>query len=70
MNIAAAAIIIAVACVLALLLHMARHGGVWLGMHRSIGTTCPDCDGMGSTEDEEICPRCKGRRYIWTGPYR
>jgi DnaJ-class molecular chaperone len=41
-----------------------RHGGTWL-MHRSIGTTCPDCSGMGSTEEDEVCPRCKGRRYIW-----
>lgn len=45
---------------------VSRNGGVGWLWHRSIGTTCPDCRGMGSTEANEVCPTCNGRRFIWT----
>ena len=45
---------------------MSTQSGLWL-MRRHIGTTCPVCEGMGSTETHEVCRACHGKRYIW-GP--
>ena len=42
-----------------------QHTGGWWLMRRHIGVTCPVCDGMGSTDEEEVCRACNGRRYIW-----
>lgn len=64
----ATVLVVAGIATVALVILVSRSGGLWMGMHRSIGTTCPDCSGMGSTEDDEVCPRCHGRRYIWSRP--
>ncbi len=42
--------------------------GFWL-LRRHIGLTCPHCNGMGTTEDEGICPMCHGSRIIWNRRY-
>lgn len=72
MNLVAVVAVIAILAVLLVTVMLAHRngggGGVGWLMHRSIGITCPDCGGMGSTEEDETCPRCNGRRYIWGKP--
>lgn len=35
-----------------------------------LSTECPECNGVGKVKGtEEVCPRCKGVRYVPTSPY-
>ena len=60
----AAILIAGIVLVLGIAWWMSRQGGWWV-MRRHIGVTCPVCHGMGSTDEQESCRACHGRRYIW-----